>query len=188
MALRDIRLSPSSYAVMALLRAAGGEATPYELKQLLEKSVENFWPVPHTTFYAEPARLAAGGFLSERQESGGRRRKLYALTDKGREALEAWTHSEPAAAPVLRDEGVLKIFAGGDLLPIFNERCVWHRAKLAELEGYLEAVPTEPHWEGVRASLFVGVRYHRMLLDAMEGLLRSQQAQAAEPQAATGSS
>ena len=60
MALRDIRLSPSSYAVMALLRAAGGEATPYELKQLLEKSVENFWPIPHTTFYAEPARLDSG--------------------------------------------------------------------------------------------------------------------------------
>src|SRR5437763_12769613 len=138
MALRDIRLSPSSYAVMALLRAAGGESTPYELKQLLEKSVENFWPVPHTTFYAEPARLAAGGFLSERQEPGGRRRKLYALTEKGREALEAWTHAEPSAPPQLRDEGVLKIFAGADPLPILRRRAEWHRRKLAEPERYLE--------------------------------------------------
>src|SRR5256714_11478586 len=114
---RQIRLNASSYVVMALLNASG-EATPYELKQLLEKSVENFWPVPHTTFYAEPARLAQGGFLSERKESGGRRRKLYALTDKGREALEEWVRDEAWSPPQLRDEGVLKIFAGADPLPI----------------------------------------------------------------------
>src|SRR4051794_4687150 len=125
MALRDIRLSPSSYAVMALLRAAGGEATPYELKQLLEKSVENFWPTPHTTFYAEPARLAAGGFFSERQESGGRGRKLYALTDKGREALDACALTEPAAAPVLRAEAVLNTSAGADPLPTLRRRAEW---------------------------------------------------------------
>src|SRR3954467_14580462 len=99
---RDIRLNPSSYAVMALLKAAG-ESTPYELKQFLERSVENFWPVPHTTFYAEPARLAAAGFLSERQEPGGRRRKLYALTEKGRKALEAWAHSDEWSPPQLRN-------------------------------------------------------------------------------------
>src|SRR4051812_32502783 len=109
MAKREPRLNPSSYVVMALLKAAG-EATPYELKALLEKSVENFWPVPHTTFYAEPARLARGGFLSERQETGGRRRKLYALTERGREALDAWANTEDAAPPQLRDEAALKIF------------------------------------------------------------------------------
>ena len=171
MALRDIRLSPSSYAVMALLRAASGEATPYELKQLLEKSVENFWPIPHTTFYAEPARLAAGGFLSERQESGGRRRKLYALTDKGREALEAWTHSEPAAAPVLRDEGVLKIFAGADPVPILRRRAEWHRRKLAELQGYLDETRERT---GPRTSLVSGITYHRVLLQSIDEFLAQQ--------------
>jgi len=183
----DTRLTGTSYAVLTLIEVFG-PSTPYDLKGALERSIENFWPVPHTSFYAEPSRLAAAGLLSERQEATGRRRKVYSLTDEGRAALDRWRSSPELTPPQLRDEGVLKIFAGGDLLPIFSERCVWHRAKLAELEGYLEAVPTEPHWEGVRASLFVGVRYHRMLLDAMEGLLRSQQAQAAEPQAATGSS
>ena len=48
-----------------------GAATPYDLKQALERSIENFWPVPHTTFYAEPARLAAAGLLSEQQEAAG---------------------------------------------------------------------------------------------------------------------
>ena len=63
---KSIRLTGTSYAVLALLDQCGGEATSYELKQALESSVENFWPVPHTTAYEEPARLAAGGYLTGR--------------------------------------------------------------------------------------------------------------------------
>src|SRR5947207_5912689 len=121
---KELRLTPSAYAVLALLKAAG-ESTPYELKGYLEKSVENFWPVPHTTFYAEPARLAQGGYLSERQEKGGRRRKLYALTDKGRQALEEWVHRDDYPPPQLRDDGALRIFAGADPIPIRERRAAW---------------------------------------------------------------
>ena len=94
---KPIQLSANSYALLALLDHLG-EATSYDIKQALEMSIENFWPVPHTTAYEEPARLAAGGYLSVRQEAGGRRRKLYLLTDEGRAALAAWT-AEPGAAP-----------------------------------------------------------------------------------------
>src|SRR5437870_11826594 len=104
-----MRLSGTSYAVLSLLELSG-PATPYDLKQALEKSIENFWPVPHTTFYAEPDRLARGGFLTVRQEQGGRRRKVYELTEHGREALRDWTASPDVAPPQLRDEGVLRIF------------------------------------------------------------------------------
>jgi DNA-binding PadR family transcriptional regulator len=170
------RLTGTSFAVLTLIELLG-PSTPYELKQALERSIANFWMVPHTTFYAEPTRLAKGGFLSERQESGGRRRKLYSLTDAGRSALEVWKGSAELTPPQLREEGVLKIFAGADPVPIFRARCDWHRAKLAELEGYLEAVTGEdPAWEGVRASLMIGVAYTRMMLEAMEGFLESQAA------------
>src|SRR5437868_290755 len=130
---KPIRLGGTSYAVLTLLELLG-PSTPYDLKQALESSIQNFWQVPHTTFYAEPARLAAAGLLSERQETGGRRRKVYELTDEGRRALQEWTVSPELAPPQLREEGVLKIFAGGDPIPIFEERCRWHRDKLAELE------------------------------------------------------
>jgi PadR family transcriptional regulator AphA len=176
---KPIRLTGTSYAVLSLLELSG-PATVYDLKQSLERSIENFWPVPHTTFYAEPARLAAAGLLSEQQEDGGRRRKLYALTDEGRDALKQWANSPELAPPQLREEGVLKIFAGGDPVPILRTRSEWHREKLAELEGYLEAVGDDPLWQGVRASLQVGVNYNRMLLEAMERFL--------DAQAATGSS
>ena len=157
-----------------------GPATPYDLKQALERSIENFWPVPHTTFYAEPERLARGGLLSVRQEEAGRRRKLYSLTDRGRDALREWADSPEVAPPQLREEGVLKIFAGGDPVPIMRLRRDWHRAKLTELEGYLAEAGGEEAVSGVRASLQVGVGYERLMVEAIERFLDSQ--------AATGSS
>jgi PadR family transcriptional regulator AphA len=191
---KPIRLTSTSYAVMSLLKLLG-EATPYDLKRALEQSVENFWHVPHTTFYTEPTRLAEGGFLSEVQESGGRRRKLYSLTGSGRLALREWADSPEVAPPQLRDEGMLKIFAGADPHAIFARRRDWHRAKLTELEGYLESVQSAERapkegsgWSpeqrnSVEATLVAGTVYHRQLLDQIEGFLAS-----APGQAATGSS
>lgn len=129
---KPIRLSGTSYAVLALIGYLG-EATPYDLKQAMADSVENFWPVPHTTSYAEPARLTEAGYLSERQEPHGRRRKLYALTDAGRAALDAWIAEPTAAPPEVRDEMVLKIFAGADPEPLMRRRREWHDEKLAWL-------------------------------------------------------
>src|SRR5580693_9541292 len=140
---KGIRLTTTSYAVMGLLDMLG-EATPYDLKQALEHSIENFWPVPHTTFYDEPARLAKAGYLSQRQERGGRKRKRYALTDTGREALRAWADSPGSPPSQYRDEGMLKVFAGADPREVFAGRSDWHRAKLAELRGYMEVVKAEP--------------------------------------------
>ena len=108
-----IRLTTTSYALLALLDQLG-ESTSYDIKQALDKSIENFWPVPHTTAYEEPARLDAGGYLSVTQEDGGRRRKSYSLTEAGRAALAAWAAEPIAAPPQLRDELMLKVFAGAD--------------------------------------------------------------------------
>jgi DNA-binding PadR family transcriptional regulator len=165
-----MKLSGTSYAVLRLLELLGA-ATPYDLKRELEKSIENFWPVPHTTFYAEPDRLARGGYLTVRQEQGGRRRKVYELTDRGRDALDDWRATSDVTPPQLRDEGVLKIFAGADPVPIMRRRAAWHRAKLAELEGYLEAVGDSAQTRGVRESLLFGTGYHRLVLRALDEFL-----------------
>ena len=85
----DIKLTSMSYVVLGLV-AKLGAATPYDLKRAVELTVSNFWPTPHTTLYAEPARLASAGYLHEEQEAGGRRRKEYTITARGREALDTW--------------------------------------------------------------------------------------------------
>jgi DNA-binding PadR family transcriptional regulator len=172
----SIRLTSTSYAVLSLLDLLG-EATPYELKQVLEVSIENFWPVPHTTFYEEPSRLAGAGYLSVEQEAAGRRRKRYALTDNGRQALREWADSPDTTPPQLRDEGMLKIFAGADPEPIVAARAAWQRAKLAELEGYLQNLqeghkgPRTDKWRGAEATLIAGIAYHRQLLGVIDEFL-----------------
>lgn len=170
---KQIRLTTTSYAVLSLLETFG-EATPYELKQALEHTIENFWPVPHTTFYEEPARLAKAGYLSQHQENGGRRRKRYALTEEGRAALRAWADSPGAPPSQYRDEGMLKVFAGADPYVVFAGRGDWHRAKLAELEGYMEVVRSEPdgpgkeRWRGPEATLVAGIAYHSQMIATLE--------------------
>ena len=166
---KPIRLTQTSYAVLALFQHLG-EATSYDLKQAFEISIENFWQVPHTTAYDEPARLAAGGYLTVRQEPGGRRRKLYALTDLGREALRAWTTEPTAAPPQLRDEVMLKVFAGADPGPLLPARRAWHETKLVELEALLALVHEADGPEGPERTLVAGITYHRKMLEMLDAL------------------
>ncbi len=171
---KGIRLTQTSYAVLSLLDLLG-EATVYELKQLLERSIENFWPIPHTTFYAEPERLAGAGYLRSEQEPGGRRRKRYALTDVGRGALAEWVQATDTAPPQYRDEGMLKIFAGADPRPIMAARREWHVAKLAELGECLRDVRAAGGGgSGVEQSLRAGITYHRQMLEPIERFLDAQ--------------
>jgi DNA-binding PadR family transcriptional regulator len=166
---KPIRLTGTSYALLALLDEFG-EATSYDIKQALERSIENFWPVPHTTAYEEPARLAAAGYLSAHQEPGGRRRRVYALTDAGREALAEWAAEPTVAPPQLRDEAVLKVFAGGDPGALNESRIAWHRAKLAELRGYLEEVRQAEGFSRSERTLLAGVGYHTKMLELLDSL------------------
>ncbi|HWN73578.1 MAG TPA: PadR family transcriptional regulator [Solirubrobacterales bacterium] len=164
---KAIKLTGTSYAVLALLKEFG-ESTSYEIKQALESSIQNFWPVPHTTAYEEPARLAAAGYLSAKQEEGGRRRRVYSLTDKGREALAAWAGEASAASPQLRDELMLKVFAGADPGPLLAPRIAHHRDKLEELRGYLELVRQNEGFEGSERTLVAGVAYEEKMLEMLE--------------------
>lgn len=163
----QIRLTTTSYALLALLEQLG-ESTPYEIKQAMEKSIENFWPVPHTTAYEEPARLASAGYLSVRQEEAGRRRKAYSLTSEGRAALAAWAGDLEFSPPQMRDEMMLKLFAGADPTPLLPARVAWHEAKVAELEGYLEEVRGEEDWRPSEMTLRAGIAYHRKMLELIE--------------------
>ena len=64
----EIRLTPTSYIVLGLLEAAG-EATPYDLKQMVAVSLGNFWTLQHAQLYTEPERL---GWLPQRAPRGAR--------------------------------------------------------------------------------------------------------------------
>jgi DNA-binding PadR family transcriptional regulator len=152
------RLTETSYIVLGLLDALA-PATPYDLKQVAKVSTFNFWRVPHTQLYTECARLAAAGLLSEEQEQAGRRRRVYELTDAGREALSRW-RAQPADAPYeLRDGGILKLFFGADPVLLARGQLSTHRAQLAAYEELREGLRGGPeHW---RLALESGIGHER---------------------------
>ena len=65
-----IQLTQTSYVVLGLVDQAG-EATPYDLKQIVAATIGNFFSIPHSQLYAEPERLAKAGYLTERRERTG---------------------------------------------------------------------------------------------------------------------
>lgn len=163
----DIKLTSMSYVVLGLV-AQLGTATPYDLKRAVELTVSNFWPTPHTTLYAEPARLATAGYLHEVQEEGGRRRKEYTITPRGREALDAWLADTDAAPPVMHDEGMLKVFFGADPEPLAARKKAWHAEQLALLDGYLEGVRAAGNLPEAERVLRFGTALHRALIDLQD--------------------
>jgi DNA-binding PadR family transcriptional regulator len=166
---KKIRLTGNSYAVLALLKQFG-ESTSYDIKQAIEISIQNFWAVPHTTAYEEPARLAAAGYLAVRQEEGGRRRRFYSLTETGREALAEWAADAEVAPPQLREEAILKVFAGADPGPLAAARRAWHEAKREELAGLLAEVRKagDPALAASERTLTTGVAYHQKMLELLD--------------------
>jgi PadR family transcriptional regulator, regulatory protein AphA len=166
---KPIKLTGTSYAVLAVLDEFG-EMTSYDLKGAMEISIQNFWPVPHTTAYEEPARLAAAGYLAARQEEGGRRRRIYSLTEKGKESLAAWAADTAVTPPQLREEAILKIFAGADPEPLGAERRAWHEAKRDELSAMLREVHQADGYEASERTLAVGVTYHQKMLEMLDAL------------------
>jgi PadR family transcriptional regulator AphA len=165
---QEIRLTPTSYIVLGLLELAG-EATPYRLKQLVAGSVGYFWKLQHAQLYTEPERLAKAGYVSETREEGGRRRKLYALTPKGRRALGEWRAETTTGLAELREPATLKLFFGADPAGLAAVQIPANRARLAEYEAIRDAMPDEVP-AGPRNALELGIRVERATIAFWEDL------------------
>jgi PadR family transcriptional regulator AphA len=157
--MQEPRLTPTSYIVLGLLSWAG-EATPYRLKQMVAGSVGHFWSLQHAQLYTETERLARGGWVTEEREEGGRHRKLYRITDKGRRALRDWRLEPTDALSELRDPGLLKLFFGADPEELAGVQLEAHRRELAEYERIREEMPAEVP-QGPRLALEAGIRHAR---------------------------
>ena len=166
--MQDVRLSAVSYVVLGFVEWAG-EATPYRLKQLVAVSVGNFWTLQHAQLYTEPERLAKAGYLTEERERGGRRRKLYSITDQGRKALEEWRAEPTDAIAELRAPAVLKLFFGADPATLAPLQVEAQRRKLAEYEAIRDSM-SDSIPEGPRLALDAGIASTRQQIEWWEAL------------------
>jgi DNA-binding PadR family transcriptional regulator len=101
----------SKYALLGLL--SWGPMSGYDIKKAAEQSISNFWNESYGQIYPILKRLAAEGLATTSVEKrvGKPDRYVYALTEKGRKALQRWLR-KPAEQEVGRIEILLKLFFG----------------------------------------------------------------------------
>ena len=166
--MQEPRLTPTSYIVLGFVSWAGA-ATPYRLKRLVAGSVGNFWTLQHAQLYTEPERLTKAGYLTEERERGGRRRKVYTVTDRGRQALADWRAEPTDAIPELRAPALLKLFFGAEPAALAPPQIEALRRKLAEFEAIRDSMPDSVP-EGRRLTLDAGIASTRQQIEWWEAL------------------
>jgi DNA-binding PadR family transcriptional regulator len=159
----EVNLTPTSVIVLGLLEFLGGHGTPYDLKQAVGLTVGHFWTFQHAQLYTETERLAKAGLLSEEREDGGRRRKTYSLTAKGRKALDDWRREPATEVPEFRHPGVLKLFMGADPKTVGEAQAKAHQEKLREYYEIRKLDQgTEPR--GPFIALEAGIEYEKQMI------------------------
>jgi DNA-binding PadR family transcriptional regulator len=156
-----MNLTPTSFIVLGLIERAGA-ATPYELKTMLAAGIGNFWSVPRSQLYAEPGRLVGGGYLTESRQLGGRHRRIFRLTDRGRDALREWREAATDELPELRDLSLLKLFFGGPPAQQAPRQQAAHEAKLAEYERIRDSLDPAQRDAGPALTLQAAVAHERI--------------------------
>src|ERR1044072_9019044 len=99
------------YAVLAALLE--GEASGYELSKAFDVSLANFWPATPQQLYRELERLAGDGLIEARVVQQERRpnKRLFTLTETGREDLRGFAEAPPRRPTAIRDELMIKVQA-----------------------------------------------------------------------------
>jgi PadR family transcriptional regulator, regulatory protein AphA len=164
-----IRMSPISYVVLGLI-GLRGPSTPYELKRAVDRSINYFWPFPHSQLYSEPERLAAAGLLSQELEVGGRHRKIYSLADEGRRILEAWLRAWPGEIFEMRDMAVMQLFfsefmSTEDLVSLAKDQVRLYQERLEVYKTIADDRGAFPGRERRMAPLNLGVRLVQASID-----------------------
>jgi PadR family transcriptional regulator, regulatory protein AphA len=141
-------LKPWSYVVLALIGEGG--AAPHDLVDMVRRGGRLFYAAAPSQLYAEPKRLAELGYVVAHKAPGRtRERTVYALTDRGREALRGWL-AQPAPFPRIQNEANVRLLAG-DLIDdaTIVASLTAMRAELDELEELVAegeaAMPSVPH-------------------------------------------
>jgi DNA-binding PadR family transcriptional regulator len=120
----------------------------YDIKTVVDRSTRFFWAASYGQIYPELKRLEQEGLVEgEDQPNGGRSRRVYNLTKRGRDALHEWLLGTTVTIE-LRDESLLRLFFA-DALPhdqavgLLEARKRGHEVYLEVLRA-IQALPGGP--------------------------------------------
>jgi DNA-binding PadR family transcriptional regulator len=170
------RLSPTSYLVLGMI-ALRGPSTSYDLKRAVSHSVGFFWYFPHAQLYSEPQRLVGIGLLEvHSEEEGGRRKRTFSLTDRGRSALRAWLAEPTEEHFEIRNVAELKLFFSevgepGNVLELARHQRKQHESRLAEYRAIQDRYGENPDVASRMITLQLGTQLELAALGFWEALI-----------------
>jgi DNA-binding PadR family transcriptional regulator len=159
-----------SFEILGLVGSGGAGA--HDLLRMAKRGRILDW-AGESQYYVEPKRLAKLGYLDARKEPGKtRERTVYTLTQKGRDALDAYARTAVSLTP-LKSEPLLRLLIC-DLVgeEVTRQSLVTLRDDIADLRRRLEdsraAASDLPHRQKY---LLIVLDFLSSLLDIHDGLV-----------------
>lgn len=101
-----------NYVILGLL--SHEPLTGYEIKKRIDNSLRFFWSGSYGSIYPTLDELVTDGCVEKEEETTGRGKIIYSITDKGRKLLRDWLRM-PVKKDELRYETLLKLFFADEL-------------------------------------------------------------------------
>ncbi|MFT4396201.1 PadR family transcriptional regulator [Gordonia lacunae] len=122
-----------------LVSLAERPGTGYEIGQQFDRSIGYFWSATHQQIYRTLKKLLDDELVSVESisQDGRPDKKVYTISDAGRDALADWAMSPTPLQPLRSDIGVkLRAAEFGDLAAIIGELKAHRDEHLAQLALY----------------------------------------------------
>lgn len=167
------REKASRFALLGLL-SLGGKRSGYDLKKATASSTAHFWSESYGNIYPRLRELVDEGLIRPHtpQTAGtGRRKQLYSITAKGRQALAAWL-SEPVMPRHEDNELLLKLFFGSRMstkaaAELVRHSRTHHEQLLQQFDIFTQSILNGPLTEEEKTYLQMTVEYGRVVSEAV---------------------
>lgn len=105
------------FALLGILSL--GPHSGYEVKKTIESSLIHFWREGYGQIYPNLKRLVEQEWatVQTKKQQGKPDKNVYAITEKGKQALQTWLIKPIETVPVAKNELLLKLFFG-DNIPV----------------------------------------------------------------------
>lgn len=125
--------------------------TAYGLTQQMQRALRWVWPCSEASLYSAVKGLDHLDLARAREEeSGGRTRTRYEITDDGRDVVRAWLANGEPAPPQVHIEQVLRVFLA-DLADADDLRRSLRATRRQVVEAMKEAMPILEEYAGPEA-------------------------------------
>lgn len=113
----------------------------YDLAKRFDGSVSFFWDASHQQIYRELSKLEDAGYITANKIEQETRpnKKLYAVTERGKELLIGWVNTSHSFISPVKDDLLVKLFGGhlvevSVLLAKLRQHRKQHQLRLTEYQ------------------------------------------------------